>query len=321
MKAAQLCKMLSQMAVASKVVSKRSARAFMEDGTEKEAYQYNGKKLVVKYDEAAATDEVESTISTSTSSSACQSEAEAVSGIFAESVSTRGTEREKLKVADIVGGQGHKFHATRSLPAETIPGLPASDTPVNFGIVVPGVYRSSFPKSQDHAFMKNLGLKTVVTLVQKDFPEGYKSFLAQNGIRHYVFNMKGTKKEAIPIKTMRAILRLVLDRQNHPLLIHCNHGKHRTGCVVAIVRKVSGCDLSSIIDEYKAFAGPKVRECDIRYITAFEPATLTNLFAKDSIWHFRVRNFFRVTCFTLFVLLLWFVSGTTIVSQKRKYAK
>ena len=37
--------------------------------------------------------------------------------------------------------------------------------------------------------------------------------------------MQGTKKQAIPIKTMKSILRLVLDRRNHPLLIHCNHGK------------------------------------------------------------------------------------------------
>lgn len=63
------------------------------------------------------------------------------------------------------------------------------------------------------------------TLVQKDFPEGYESFISENGIRHTVFNTKGTKKEDIPIKTMKSILRLVLDRQNHPLLIHCNHGK------------------------------------------------------------------------------------------------
>jgi tyrosine-protein phosphatase SIW14 len=37
--------------------------------------------------------------------------------------------------------------------------------------------------------------------------------------------MKGTKKEDIPVATMKAILRVVLDRRNHPLLIHCNHGK------------------------------------------------------------------------------------------------
>jgi hypothetical protein len=65
------------------------------------------------------------------------------------------------------------------------------------------------------------------TLVQKDFPEGYHSFISKNGIKHHVFDMKGTKKQAIPIKTMKSILRLVLDRQNHPLLMHCNHGRVR----------------------------------------------------------------------------------------------
>jgi len=50
-------------------------------------------------------------------------------------------------------------------------------------------------------------------------------FMTANGIKHHVFDMKGTKKEAIPVRVMKSILRLVLDRQNHPLLIHCNHGK------------------------------------------------------------------------------------------------
>ncbi len=30
------------------------------------------------------------------------------------------------------------------------------------------------------------------------------------------------------MKTMKAILRLVLNHHNHPLLIHCNHGKVST---------------------------------------------------------------------------------------------
>lgn len=63
------------------------------------------------------------------------------------------------------------------------------------------------------------------TLVQKDIPVGYTSFITSNNIRHHVFNMEGTKKAEIPIKTMKSILRLVLDQQTHPLLIHCNHGK------------------------------------------------------------------------------------------------
>ena len=63
------------------------------------------------------------------------------------------------------------------------------------------------------------------TLVQKEFPQGYGAFLHRNGIKHAIFDMKGTKKEAIPTATMESILRVVLDRRNHPLLIHCNHGK------------------------------------------------------------------------------------------------
>lgn len=64
--------------------------------------------------------------------------------------------------------------------------------------------------------------------MQKEFPAGYATFISKNGIKHHVFDMKGTKKEKIPIKTMKSILRLVLDRQNHPLLMHCNHGRVRT---------------------------------------------------------------------------------------------
>lgn len=63
------------------------------------------------------------------------------------------------------------------------------------------------------------------TLVQKDFPAEYQPFLKENGIKHHVFDMAGTKKEAIPIQTMNTIIRLVLNSRNHPLLIHCNHGR------------------------------------------------------------------------------------------------
>jgi len=111
-------------------------------------------------------------------------------------------------------------------PHELEKHLPSEGSrPENFGVVVPGVYRSSFPQTADYAFIQRLGLKTIVTLVRKDFPEGYDDFLRANGIRHCVFDMKGTKKESIPLKTMKSILRTVLDRRNHPLLVHCNHGK------------------------------------------------------------------------------------------------
>ncbi|EFY91095.1 tyrosine phosphatase [Metarhizium acridum CQMa 102] len=156
---------------------------------------------------------------------------------------------------------------------------PASNgRPVNFGVVFPGVYRSSYPKPEDYDFLGSLGLKTVVTLVKKDeLDHDLQSFLTTNGIRQVIFNMKGTKKEAIPMSTMRSILELVLDQKNYPLMLHCNHGKHRTGCVVAAIRKLSGWQLGAVLDEYKAFAEPKVRECDVDYISAFPCGPLQSL--------------------------------------------
>lgn len=40
--------------------------------------------------------------------------------------------------------------------------LPVEGRPANFGVVVPGVYRSSFPQSKDYGFIETLGLKTIV---------------------------------------------------------------------------------------------------------------------------------------------------------------
>lgn len=151
------------------------------------------------------------------------------------------------------------------------------------------------------------------TLVSKDFPAGYKSFLDANGIKHHVFNMAGTKKEAIPLETMQGILDLVMNPQNRPLLIHCNHGRHRTGCVVAVIRKVSGWQLTPILDEYKHFAEPKVRDCDLDYITAFEcEAVCSSPRTDDHVPWFANENKVRITVVSAMVVLIWVVSQTKL---------
>lgn len=76
--------------------------------------------------------------------------------------------------------------------------------------------------------------------MQKDFPAGYHAFMSKNGIKHHVFDMKGTKKEDIPIRTMKSILRLVLDRRNHPVLIHCNHGRVSSHATATAIRSLLG---------------------------------------------------------------------------------
>ncbi|KAF7552010.1 hypothetical protein G7Z17_g4601 [Cylindrodendrum hubeiense] len=192
------------------------------------------------------------------------------------------------------------------------PSAPLNGRPINFGVVVPGVYRSSYPKPSDFEYIKSLKLKTVVTLVKKDDRDHeLESFLSAQGIHQVVFNMKGTKKEAIPLTTMKSILSIVLNKENYPLMLHCNHGKHRTGCVVGLVRKVSGWETSTVLDEYKTYAEPKARECDLDYISAFQVSTLRLLSTEDHKVHspVHVRTFFRALLFSFVVLVLWLVSG------------
>ena len=75
---------------------------------------------------------------------------------------------------------------------------------------------------------------------------------------------------------------------------------------------MTGWDLSNIVDEYRRFAGDKVRECDIRYIRTFELANLSNLFAEESKIQFRVRSFLRITIFAFCVMVIWSISGINI---------
>lgn len=46
---------------------------------------------------------------------------------------------------------------TKDSSEDLIPGQPT-----NFGMVVPGVYRSSYPKVADYPFLQKLGLKTIM---------------------------------------------------------------------------------------------------------------------------------------------------------------
>ncbi|CAK7219410.1 tyrosine-protein phosphatase siw14 [Sporothrix bragantina] len=221
-----------------------------------------------------------------------------------------------------------------------IPDVPLG-APANFGFVMPGLFRSSYPKPENYEYLQGLGLKTIVTLVDKNYTEEYGDFINSNHIKHHMFAMKGTKKEDIPLATMESILKIVLDRSNYPLLIHCNQGRHRTGCVVAVVRKIAGWDRTTMTDEYRAYAGHKVRECDVDYIQAFSLSSIEKTLASNALnidelivasriggpmvgrpppatVGFRVPNFFRTTFFSMTVLFIWMISGSKMPPPNRQ---
>ena len=61
---------------------------------------------------------------------------------------------------------------------------------------------------------------------------------------------------------MATALAHVLDVRNHPILIHCNKGKYRIGCLIGCLRKLQKWSLASIFDEYRRFSGSTLRIAD-----------------------------------------------------------
>lgn len=144
--------------------------------------------------------------------------------------------------------------------------------PLNFAMVAPGVYRSGYPNAMNHSFLKSLRLKTLIYLCPENCNEANLAFCQQNNISIMQFGIQGNKEPFtdIPEPVIRDALEVLLDVRRYPLLIHCNKGKHRTGCLVGCLRKVQRWSLTSIFDEYRRFAGNKVRILDQQFIELFQ---------------------------------------------------
>ncbi|KAL3370999.1 hypothetical protein AABB24_007832 [Solanum stoloniferum] len=65
-------------------------------------------------------------------------------------------------------------------------------------------------------------------------------------------------------------LKVITDVRNHPVLIHCKRGKHRTGCLVGCLRKLQNWCMSAVVEEYKHFAGTKWRETDVKFLEKYD---------------------------------------------------
>lgn len=85
--------------------------------------------------------------------------------------------------------------------------------------------------------------------------------------------------------------------------------QHRTGCVVALVRKIQNWDSERVLAEYKAYAAPKIRDCDVEYITKFQTtevqhlalAPLAETFPVHHAMDLRRIRFFMASSFAIFI--------------------
>lgn len=124
----------------------------------------------------------------------------------------------------------------------------------------------------NYSFIRDqLHLKTIIYIGDKnELSEDYNEFLKGEGIQYHHIFMDSCREEGVE-ERMDQVLRLVLDVDNYPILMHSNKGKHRVGIVVGIIRKLlQGWSTAGIYQEYGIFSGGLKGDADLEFITMFE---------------------------------------------------
>jgi uncharacterized protein (TIGR01244 family) len=103
----------------------------------------------------------------------------------------------------------------------------------NFGRVNANYYRGAQPKGDDYAELAALGIRTVIDLT-KDGDPGEASLVQGAGMTFHRIPM--TTRETPSAAKVAQFLKLVTDPANHPVYVHCQGGRHRTGVMTAVYR-------------------------------------------------------------------------------------
>ena len=115
------------------------------------------------------------------------------------------------------------------------------NTPIGFGEILPGVYRSAYPKKSNYDFLKTLALKTLISLQPQDLRFELKEYCSDHNIEIIEANV-GTNQEPFVVMSgsiVNEVINITNDTLKHPILIFCNNGKLRTSCVVGCIRRVN----------------------------------------------------------------------------------
>ncbi|KAL0234733.1 hypothetical protein PCE1_001769 [Barthelona sp. PCE] len=157
--------------------------------------------------------------------------------------------------------------------------------PPNYTMVEEGIYRSGYFMQRNFSFLRRLKLKSVLFLCQEPYSSINSAYLEEEGIQLLQVKIESTKG---PFTTMssdkfRTAVSLLLDKRNHPILVHCNKGKHRSGCLIACLRKIQGWAIASLLEEYRRMSFPKARTEDMLFIEQFQPPKLNPTFLPSFV--------------------------------------
>lgn len=124
---------------------------------------------------------------------------------------------------------------------------------------------------------ENIEDKPKSSNASSDILDNYKAWADSQNIQFHHLEMHSSQEPFI-LNTHKTVqhnlqtaLQLMLNKNNFPILIHSNKGKHRTGVLVGLMRKVlQGWCMSGIFEEYEQFAMGK-SEFDLEFIELWDP--------------------------------------------------
>lgn len=148
-----------------------------------------------------------------------------------------------------------------------VPVLPPLIPPFRFACVEEGIYRGACPSLRNLRYLTRLNLRAVISLLPPssicvpnngnipDMPvKDLSEFCELTHTRHFthVLDKYDDGFSHTPELVARVLAQL-LDKDNHPVFIHCTDGRNNTGLAIMCLRKVQNWDSQAILDEFSRY--------------------------------------------------------------------
>eukprot|EP01135_Chromosphaera_perkinsii_P011375 Nk52_evm20s2391 gene=Nk52_evmTU20s2391 len=145
--------------------------------------------------------------------------------------------------------------------------------PINFGMVEEDFYRSGQPNELNFPFLEKLKLRKIIYLAPDDPSRQLLNFVDDHDIDLILLGQLDSQHNTwnpISEETVLSAVEIILNAENYPLYVMCNLGRHRSGTLIGCLRKLQKWNLTSIFEEYRRYAGSKVRLLNEQFIEFFD---------------------------------------------------